>query len=44
MPNRSRKGLVNIPARVVAPINVNGLRSILTLRAAAPLPIMTSRL
>src|SRR6185503_5298002 len=42
MPKRSRNGLVSMPARVVAPTSVNGGRSILTLRAAGPSPIMMS--
>ena len=36
MPKRSRSGVVSRPARVVAPISVNGARSILTERAAGP--------
>ena len=42
MPKRSRKGLVSIPARVVAPTNVKGGKSIFTERAAGPSPIMIS--
>jgi hypothetical protein len=38
----SRSGEVNEPARVVAPIRVNGGRSILIERAAGPSPIMIS--
>ena len=40
--NRSRKGVVKRPERVVAPINVKGCKSILTDRAAAPSPIIIS--
>ncbi|KAG1252404.1 hypothetical protein G6F66_015213 [Rhizopus arrhizus] len=42
MPKRSRSGAVSRPARVVAPIRVNGGRSILIERAAGPSPIMMS--
>ena len=42
MPKRSRSGLVNMPARVVAPTSVNGGRSSLIERAAGPSPIMMS--
>ena len=42
MPKRSRRGLVSMPARVVAPTSVNGGRSSLTERAAGPSPIMMS--
>jgi len=42
MPKRSRSGLVNMPARVVAPTSVNGGRSSFTERAAGPSPIMMS--
>ena len=42
MPKRSRSGLVNRPARVVAPTSVNLARSILTERAAGPSPMMRS--
>src|SRR5436190_1706996 len=37
MPNRSRSGLVSMPARVVAPTSVNGCRSSLIERLAARL-------
>ena len=36
MPKRSRSGVVSSPARVVAPISVNGGRSSVTTRAPAP--------
>ena len=36
MPKRSRNGVVSRPVRVVAPISVNGGRSIRTERAAGP--------
>src|SRR6266446_5623042 len=42
MPKRSRSGLVNSPARVVAPTRVNFASSILTERAAGPSPMMRS--
>ena len=42
MPNRSRSGEVSMPARVVAPINVNFGRSSRIDRAEGPLPIMMS--
>ncbi len=42
MPKRSRSGLVNSPARVVAPTSVNFASSILTERAAGPSPMMRS--
>ena len=42
MPNRARSGAVSSPARVVAPMSVNGLSGTLTERAAGPLPIMMS--
>ena len=42
MPKRSRSGLVNRPARVVAPTSVNFASSILTERAAGPSPMMRS--
>ena len=42
MPNRSRSGLVSMPARVVAPTSVKGCRSSLIERAAGPSPIMMS--
>ena len=43
MPKRSRNGVVSRPARVVvAPISVNGARSIFTERAAGPAPMMRS--
>ncbi len=42
MPKRSRKGVASSPARVVAPTSVNGARSIRTLRAAGPSPMMRS--
>src|SRR6266446_5361238 len=42
MPKRSRRGLVSMPARVVAPASVNGGRSSLIERAAGPSPIMMS--
>ena len=42
MPKRSRKGLVSMPARVVAPTSVKGGRSSLIERAAGPSPIMMS--
>ncbi len=38
MPKRSRSGVVSSPARVVAPISVNGGRSSVTTRAPAPAP------
>ena len=38
MPNRSRSGVVSSPARVVAPISVNGGRSSVITRAPAPCP------
>src|SRR6185437_7432035 len=40
MPKRSRNGAVSIPARVVAPISVNGGRSNVIERAAGPSPII----
>ena len=42
MPNRSRKGDVNNPARVVAPTSVNGGKLSLIDRAAGPSPIIMS--
>ncbi len=42
MPNRSRRGPLIRPARVVAPTTVNGLRLSRRLRALGPLPIITS--
>ena len=42
-PNRSRKGEVSCPARVVAPMRVNLGRSSRMDRAAGPLPMMISR-
>ena len=42
MPNRSRSGVASSPARVVAPTSVKGARSIRTLRAAGPSPMMRS--
>jgi hypothetical protein len=42
MPKRSRSGDVNNPARVVAPISVNGCSASLMERAAGPSPIMMS--
>src|SRR5579859_2475222 len=42
MPNRSRKGEVSSPARVVAPTRVNGARSSLIDLAPGPSPIMRS--
>ena len=42
MPKRSRSGVVSRPVRVVAPISVNGGRSIRTERAAGPSPIIRS--
>ena len=39
MPKRSRSGVVSSPARVVAPISVNGGRSSVTTFAPAPWPI-----
>src|SRR3546814_4920652 len=42
MPKRSRNGAGSRPARVVAPIRVNGCRSSLIERAAGPSPIMMS--
>ena len=42
MPKRSRKGPVNRPVRVVAPISVNRGRSSLMERAAGPLPTTMS--
>ena len=38
MPKRSRSGVVSRPVRVVAPTSVNGGRSIVSVRAAAPWP------
>ena len=38
MPKRSRSGVVSSPARVVAPISVNGGRSSVTTFAPAPTP------
>ena len=42
MPKRSRSGVVIRPARVVAPIRVNGGRSMRMERAAGPSPIIRS--
>ena len=42
MPKRSRSGEVSKPARVVAPISVNGGSASLIERAAGPSPIMMS--
>ena len=43
-PKRSRSGVLSRPARVVAPMRVNGGRSRLTTRAPAPWPtVMGSR-
>ena len=41
-PNLSRRGELNIPARVVAPTKVNLLSGICTERAEGPLPIIKS--
>ena len=38
MPKRSRSGVVSRPARVVAPMRVNGGRSRVIVRAPAPWP------
>ena len=43
MPNLSRSGEESMPARVVAPINVNCFREKRILRAEGPLPTMISR-
>ena len=40
IPKRSRSGVVSRPARVVAPISVNGGRSSVTTFAPAPWPIV----
>ena len=42
MPKRSRSGVVSSPWRVVAPISVNGGRSIRTLLALGPSPMIRS--
>ena len=43
MPKRSLKGLVSIPARVVAPIRVKGGNSSFTDLAEGPSPIIISK-
>src|SRR4051795_13295186 len=43
MPKRSRSGVVSSPARVVAPMRVNGGRSMVTTRAPAPWPTVIGR-
>jgi len=40
MPKRSRSGVVSSPARVVAPISVNGGSSSVTTLAPAPWPMV----
>ena len=42
MPNRARSGAESRPARVVAPMSVNGWSGTLTERAPGPWPIMMS--
>ena len=42
MPKRSRRGVVIRPDRVVAPISVNGGKSMRTERAAGPSPMIRS--
>ena len=44
MPNRERSGAEINPARVVAPMNVNGFTSIVCVRADGPCPMMMSSL
>ena len=43
-PKRSRSGVVSRPARVVAPMSVNGGRSSVTTRAPAPCPTVIGSL
>ena len=44
MPKRDRRGEDSSPARVVAPIKVNGFTSMVWVRADGPCPIMMSSL
>ena len=43
MPNRSRRGVASMPARVVAATRVKGAMSMRIDRAAGPSPIIRSR-
>ena len=44
MPKRERSGAESSPARVVAPMKVNGLTSMVCVRADGPWPMMMSSL